>query len=60
MENRLKVWILWYLLLVISAVVIPFYFLSGVTKVYGAFLFWGAFALAAIMSLGVITAGWRD
>lgn len=60
MENQLKGWVIWFLILVLSAFTVPFFMLSGVTKVYGAFLYWGIFAVVAIISVGIITSKWRD
>lgn len=60
MENRLKLWVAWFIVLVLSAVIVPFYLLTGVNKVYGTFLYWGVFAVAAIISIGIITSKWRD
>ncbi len=60
MESQLKGWVIWFLILVLSAFIVPFYFLSNVPKVYGAFLYWGVFAIVAIISVGVITSKWRD
>jgi len=57
--NQIKGWVIWFLVLVLSAFIVPFYLLSGVEKVYGAFLYWGIFALAAMISVGVITGKWR-
>ncbi len=59
MGNQIKGWIIWFLVLVLSAFIVPFYLLSGVEKVSGAFLYWGLFALAAMISVGVITGKWR-
>lgn len=59
--NRLRIgWALFFLVLVLSAFVVPFVFFSGLPKIYGAFLFWFLFALAASAGVGAITARWRD
>lgn len=60
MTNRLGLWVLWFSVLVLAAFVVPFLLLSEITSVYGAFLFWGVFAVAAIASVVFITSGWRD
>jgi len=60
LQGKLIGWLIWFGLLLGSAVIVPYYFLSGVESFYGAFLYWGLFALAAIVSVVVITASWRD
>jgi len=59
-NSQLKGWVIWFVILVIPAFFVPFYFMSDVAKVYGAFLYWGVFALVAIVSVGIITSKWRD
>lgn len=59
MSREGKIWSLFFLFLIISAYVVP-YFLSGVPKMYGAFLYWVLFALAAIIAMFSITSKWRD
>ena len=59
MKNQIKGWVIWFLVLVLSAFTVPFFLLSDVGKVYGAFLYWGIFAVVAIISVGVITSKWR-
>ncbi len=58
--NKITGWAVWFLVLVLSAFIVPYQFLSGIPKVYGAFLYWGLFALAAMISVGIITARWRE
>jgi len=60
MQNQLVAWVVWFFVIVLAAFTVPFWLLSGVQKFYGAFLFWGVFALAAILSVGIITSKWRD
>ncbi|MCL6479102.1 MAG: hypothetical protein K6T65_11920 [Peptococcaceae bacterium] len=60
MRGQLIGWAVWFLIIVLAAFIVPFYFLSGVAKMYGAFLYWGVFAMAAIISVGIITSKWRD
>jgi len=59
-ENQIKGWVIWFLILVLSAFTVPFFLLSNVVKVYGAFLYWGIFALVAIISVGIVASKWRD
>lgn len=56
--RRLWTWV--FIILVLLAYVVPFTVLSGVQKVYGAFLFWTLFAVAAIGCMIMITGNWRD
>jgi lauroyl/myristoyl acyltransferase len=58
MKNQLAWWTIWFLIIVLSAFVVPFSFLSGITRITGAFLYWGVFALTAIISVGIITSKW--
>ncbi len=60
MSNSLRNWVIWFLLLVLAAFVVPFTLLSEIFKFYGAFLFWGLFALASIASIGIICSRWKD
>ena len=60
MGNKLAGWVVWFMVLVLSAFIVPYQFLSEITRVYGAFLYWGLFALAAMISVGFITARWRE
>ena len=53
-------WVIWLLVLVISAYVVPYVFLDGVQRIKGAFLFWSIFALVAIGSTIRIISYWRD
>ena len=58
--SSLIFWAVWFFILIISAVIVPFTLLSPVEKIYGAFLFWNIFAIIAIISVGNITRHWRD
>ncbi|MEW5934415.1 MAG: hypothetical protein AB1816_12635 [Bacillota bacterium] len=53
-------WVVWFGVLLLSAYVVPFAFLGHVPRVWGAFLFWCLFALAAIVSMNVLMRRWRD
>ena len=44
MKNQLVWWTIWFLIIVLSAFIVPFSFLSGITRITGAFLYWGVFA----------------
>ncbi|WP_324669396.1 hypothetical protein [Geochorda subterranea] len=45
-------------LLVLSAHVVPYAWLSGVRAWYGSFLFWTLFAVVSIAVVGWVTAPW--
>jgi hypothetical protein len=57
---ELKKWVFIFFVLVLSAYVVPYMFLSNVASVYGAFLYWNVFALVAITLIIVVTNKWRD
>lgn len=57
---RRSFWVLWFLTLVLAAFIVPYTLLTSIASPYGAFLFWNLFALAAIISVAIMTAGWRD
>ena len=60
MRGKRWCWILWFGFLLLLDYSIPYTALSGLGKVYGAFLFWNLFALTAIASICVIIWSWRD
>lgn len=55
-----KKWVLFLIILVLSAYVVPYLLLSNVERASGAFLYWILFALVAIFSTIKITSYWRD
>ena len=59
--SKLRVtWVLWLAVLILSAFIVPYLFLSNVEKVSGAFFYWSIFALIAIFSTIKITKYWSD
>jgi uncharacterized membrane protein YhhN len=60
MRRKRWAWILWFGILLFLDYTLPYTVLSGVSKVYGAFLFWNLFALVAIASIGILLWKWRD
>jgi len=58
LKNQLTWWTIWFLIIVLSAFIVPFSFLSGIYRITGAFLYWGVFAIIAIISVGIITSKW--
>jgi hypothetical protein len=59
MRRKRWAWILWFGILLFLDYTLPYTVLSGVSKVYGAFLFWNLFALVAIASIGILLWKWR-
>ncbi|MEW6425473.1 MAG: hypothetical protein AB1523_12170 [Bacillota bacterium] len=53
-------WTIWFVILVLSAFIVPYAFLTNLPKISGAFLFWTLFVLAAIISIFRVTDYWRD
>ena len=53
-------WIMWFGFLLFLDYTLPYTVLSGVSKAYGAFLFWNLFAVTAIASMVVLLWKWRD
>ena len=60
MRGKRRGWILWFGILLFLDYTLPYTVLSGVSKIYGAFLFWNLFALTAIASIGILLWKWRD
>ena len=61
LEKQRLAWVIVFVILVLAAFIIPFTpLLSGVTRVYGAFLFWSLFAIVVIVCIGFITARWGE
>jgi|GEM_PF-492994 len=60
MSGRAIRWALFFVILILSAITVPFLVLQNTAKIYGAFLFWLLFAVIAIISVGFITSSWRD
>lgn len=54
------VWLAWFLALEVAAFLVPYTVLRNVERLWGAFLFWNVFAMLAIISIFVLTKGWRD
>ena len=53
-------WILWFGFLLLLDYTVPYTVLSGVSKFYGAFLFWNLFAIAAVASMFILLWKWKD
>ncbi len=51
---------MWFGFLLLLDYTLPYTVLSGVSKFYGAFLFWNLFAIAAVTSMFVLLWKWKD
>lgn len=60
LEQQRKFWVIFFVIIVLAAFILPFYLFSHLPRVYGAFLFWSVFAVIAIISVGIITSQWRE
>ena len=60
LDGQRKAWAIFFALIILAAFVVPYVSMSGLTKSYGAFLFWNVFAIVAIIGIGIITSRWRD
>ncbi|HKL13932.1 MAG TPA: hypothetical protein VJ907_10030 [Halanaerobiales bacterium] len=53
-------WVLWLLVLILSAYFVPFVLLRDVNQIEASFLYWTIFAILAIFSTIKITTYWSD
>lgn len=60
LKKKRILWVLWLVILIISAYFVPFVLLRGVNQVEASFLYWTVFAIAAILSTIKITTYWSD
>lgn len=60
MTKRRLLWVVWLVILILSAYIVPYILLNDVNKITGAFLYWTLFALIAIFSTIKIINYWRD
>ncbi|MFW5998439.1 MAG: hypothetical protein ACOCP5_01650 [Halanaerobiaceae bacterium] len=60
MNTQRKAWLIWLIILVISAYIIPYFILKDIDKITGPFLFWTIYALLAIISTFMIINKWRN
>ncbi|MDI3547380.1 MAG: hypothetical protein PWR10_1032 [Halanaerobiales bacterium] len=60
MTKRRLLWVVWLVILILSAYIVPYILLHDVNKITGAFLYWTLFALIAIFSTIKIINYWRD
>ncbi|SFL34434.1 hypothetical protein SAMN04487943_10179 [Gracilibacillus orientalis] len=60
MNQKEKFWGLIILIIVILGYVIPYAFLSDVTKWYGSFLIWSILAIITFVANFFLTTDWSD
>lgn len=60
MTKRRLLWVIWLVILILSAYIVPYILLNDINKITGAFLYWTLFALIAIFSTIKIVNYWRD
>ncbi|GAE95019.1 hypothetical protein JCM21714_4222 [Gracilibacillus boraciitolerans JCM 21714] len=60
MNRKEKIWGLIILIIVFLGYLIPYTFLSNVTKWYGSFLLWSILAILIILVNYFLTKSWRD
>jgi len=53
-------WVLWLVVLILSAYFVPFVLLRNVNQIEASFLFWTIFAILAIISTIKITSYWSE
>ncbi len=60
LKKKRIIWVIWLVILIISAYFVPFVLLRGINQVEASFLYWTVFAVAAILSTIKITTYWSD
>lgn len=60
LKKKRFLWVVWLVILIISAYFVPFVLLRGVNQVEASFLYWTVFAIAAILSTIKIITYWSD
>lgn len=60
LNKKRVLWIVWLIVLIISAYFVPYIILRNVNQIEASFLYWTLFALAAIISTIKITTYWSD
>lgn len=60
MNNALRFWLTWFLVLLFLDVLVPFYLLDDIGHASGSLLFWTCWTLLAIGSMFAIFLRWRD
>ena len=60
MGRALRLWVCWFVFLLVIDFIIPFTALKDVSKVTGSFLFWIVWIVVAIASMFVIFLRWKD
>ena len=60
MNEKRKIWVIWLLILVLSAYIVPYFIINDVQTITGPFLFWSLYAVIAIISTFKIIDKWRN
>ena len=60
MENQRKAWLMWLIILIFSAYIVPYFIIDEIEAVTGPFLYWTIYAVAAIISTFLIINKWRN
>lgn len=53
-------WVVWLIILIISAYFVPFVLLRDINQIEAAFLYWTIFAILAILTTIKITRYWSE
>ncbi len=59
LNKKRLMWLIWLMLLILSAFVVPYLFIGEISRVTASFLFWTLFAITAIISTIKIIGHWR-
>ncbi len=60
MKKKRFYWVIWLVVLVLSAYIVPYVFIGNIHRAGASFLFWTLFAVLAIISTIKITTYWRE
>jgi len=59
LNKKRLIWLIWFMLLILSAFIVPYLFIGGISRITASFLFWTLFAITAIISTIKIIGHWR-
>ena len=60
MRASLGFWLIWFAILLLLDVLVPFYLLADIPHAGGSFLFWTCWTVVAIGSMFVVFLRWHD
>ena len=60
MTQSLRIWLIWFAILLLLDVLFPFFLLVEIPHIKGSFLFWTCWTVLAIGSMFIIFLRWRD